>query len=107
MDMIIIQIFAICIGFGGHECPVVDGVIQHWNEDEIWTIYYFPHLEKWQEPKISDEWVNGSWSYDKQGAHGKLGITMVIGGNTSIDKWGYSPMTHELRHAQCRCNSHW
>jgi len=104
-DMIIMEIFAICIAaFMGNGCPIVDGEPQYWNENEIWTIYYFPHMTAFLSPQVGPGFFAGTYNYDRQGAFQMPSVTMVIAGAKCVDNLGQSVLLHELRHAMTRNN---
>jgi len=103
--MIIIEIFALCFGFMGVVCPVVDGEPQYWDEDEIWTIYYFPNMTSFLSPQVGPGFFAGTYSYDEQKPFGLIDNTiLVITNSTERDNLGHSVLTHELHHAVCRCD---
>ncbi len=101
--LIIFEMFAVCFGFDGHICPVVDGETQFWNENETWTVIYMPHVMKYLSPQIQPGGLAGHCIYDKQGAYGPVKITIFIGGAPIHDNDGYSVFTHEIRHAINSC----
>lgn len=99
-ELLVFQMCAVCIGFAGHVCPVVDGEMQHWDCNEQWTIMYMPQVFTWYSADLKQH-VAGEWFVDMYGV-----ITLVIGGSLHTDAQGYAIFTHEIRHAQCVCNWH-
>jgi len=101
--IIVFEMFAVCFGFDGHICPVVDGETQYWDEDILWKVIYMPYVMKWMEPEVTDQWLTGRCVEGVQGAFGQVQMTLIIGGSPLIDKFGYSVLTHEIRHAMNSC----